>query len=131
MPRVSAASTAPGLIVTQPQGSPQNLRTQSLQDKEAALAVAGPWGQQREAGRVQVPCEQSWHEAAWGWEAMSVEDPFFVVKGAAGYLEQKDELLELVSGSTGVLKNESQPIGGELEELAVYRFFRADSWSVV
>lgn len=48
---------------------------------EAPAAAGGQWGGRREDRRVQAPCARSRREAAGGRDAMSMEDPFFVVKG--------------------------------------------------
>lgn len=47
----------------------------------APAAAADRWGGPEEARRARAPCARSGREAAGLRDAMSMEDPFFVVKG--------------------------------------------------
>lgn len=59
--------------------APQLLRVPRAEAPVAA--EGGQRGVRREARRARAPCARSRCEAAGGRDAMSMEDPFFVVKG--------------------------------------------------
>lgn len=98
-----------------------------------AEAPAAAGGGRREDRRARAPCARSRREAAGGWDAMSMEDPFFVVKGevqkavntAQGLFQRWTELLqdpstatrEEIDWTTNELRNNLRSIEWDLEDL--------------
>lgn len=99
----------------------------------APAAAADRWGGPEEARRARAPCARSGREAAGLRDAMSMEDPFFVVKGevqkavntAQGLFQRWTELLqdpstatrEEIDWTTNELRNNLRSIEWDLEDL--------------